>query len=364
MNIQKQTFQDAATATGDGNTLAVGEAGGVSFQVTGTFVGVIVFEATIDGTNWVPISVKNKLHGTHQSNATSPGICVAGVAGLHGVRARISEYTSGNITVTGLSSNENEAGEPTHDPWIEHAKRIIYADDGVHVTLDAKNQDLLKFGRNKLVGTAEATVMTLPVGEVHETYVSTNLINSIISDNLGDTEVMVIEGQTVISNVFTFVLQTVTLTGQTVAALSTPLARVTRIYPDGGTNLIGNVYVTETDTYSSGVPNTAAKTHLTLVAGSNQSWKASTTLSSVDYWLITRIYGDLLEKTAAFASFSLQIRLPGKVFRDVVHLSSGRHHPFQPYIIAKPNSDIRLVSIADGASTDVSGGIEGVLLKA
>lgn len=251
----------------------------------------------------------------------------------------------------------------TDSPEILHAIDVIKETYGDTVSVQDKKKDLLKFGRNELVGTSTATVMTLPAGEVHETYVASNLINSIISD-AADTVDVIVEGHTISGGNFTFVTQTATLTGTTVVALGTALARVSRVYNNNSTDLVGSVYVTETDTYTAGVPDTATKVHLTVSAGHNQSEKAATTLSSVDYWLLTSVFGDILEKTASFVNVELEVRLSGKVFRHKVNLgvsNSHSHHPFNPLLIVPKNADVRLVASADGANTDVSGGMQGYL---
>ena len=251
---------------------------------------------------------------------------------------------------------------------MEHAKQIIFADYGVNVSLEAKNKDLLKFGRHENVQTTSTTLMTLPASTYNETYVATNLITSIISTSAADGESVTIEGHTVASNVFTFVSQTKTLTGQTVATLGTALGRVTRVYNSDTTELAGVVSVCEDDTYGSGVPVTAAGVHLQIRAGEQQSEKASTTLSSADYWVITSFYADVLEKVATSADVDLEIRLAGKVFRPIASISCSEGHRgnfnFKPYLIVPPNADIRLRARASANDRDISGGIEGSLLKA
>lgn len=250
---------------------------------------------------------------------------------------------------------------------MEHAKEIIFAEDGVRVSLEAKNKDLLKFGRNQLIGTSLATVQAQPVGVLHETYVDSNLITSIISTSANDTESVTVEGHTSPDGlVFTFSTQTLNLTGQTAATLATPLARVTRLYNADSTELEGVISVTENDTYTSGVPDTDTKVHLQVLAGEQQSDKASTTLSSVDYWVLTGFYADVLKKSASSAEIHLSVRRSGKVFRKQIQVSASNNHRgehiFTPYLIVYPNSDIRLEAAADGASTDVSGGMQGALL--
>lgn len=254
--------------------------------------------------------------------------------------------------------------EITNSFDVQHSIDVIKSTYGDTVSVQEKKKDLLKFGRNKAVGTSDSTIMTLPSGEVHETYVESDLINSIISDDAGDTVEVGVEGHTKSGSDYTFVTQTATLTGTTVVALGTALTRVSRVYNNNSTDLVGNIYVTETDTYTAGVPDTATKVHLTVAAGHNQSEKAATTISSVDYWIVTSVYGDVLEKTAAFANIELEIRLNGKAFRHQVNLAASNghsHHHFKPYLVVPKNADVRLVASADGANTDVSGGISGYL---
>lgn len=49
---------------------------------------------------------------------------------------------------------------------VHHALEVIEDTYGDAVSVDLKKKDLLKFGRNEAVGTTEATIMTLPAGEV------------------------------------------------------------------------------------------------------------------------------------------------------------------------------------------------------
>lgn len=255
----------------------------------------------------------------------------------------------------------------SRDPWMEHAKEIIFADDAVNVSVESKNKDLIKFGRHDTVQIAATTVMTLPTGIYNETYVATDLITSIVSTSGSDTTTVVVEGHTISGTTLTFVTQTATLNGQTAVLLGTPIARATRAYASGAVDLIGVISVCETDTYTAGVPVTPAGVHLQIRAGENQSEKASTSLSSTDYWVVTSIRCDLLEKTAASVDVELQVRLPGKVWRKVNNITCSESKngllEFFPYIIIKPNSDIRLVAHASANGKSVTGSIHGVLLN-
>lgn len=253
------------------------------------------------------------------------------------------------------------------DYWIQHAIKVIYEQYGVIVSVDSKNEDLLKFGRNTLVGTSEATIMHQPAGVLAETYVSDNLINSAISNNVADTQELVIKGHTISGGLFTEVSQTVTLNGQSAVALTIPLARVSRVYNNNSTELLGVISITETDTYTAGVPDTNSKVHLQLATGEQQSEKCETTIANDTFWIVTGLYADVLEKTASIAEVHMEARLIGKVFREIIMKSTsnnhGAIHAFKPYYIVPSNSDIRLSAIAGGSNTSISGGIEGVLAK-
>lgn len=256
-----------------------------------------------------------------------------------------------------------------YDIW--HAEQIILSDFGDTVSVDEKKNNLLKFGRNTNVGSASTgyTIWYTGQDNAHETYVAanTNSIDSISSASGSDTIAVTVEGHTESGGDKTFVSQSVTLTGQTRAALNTPLNRVTRVYNESSTDLVGEVYVYENTSLTSGKPTDTTKIHLTVPAGKNQSQKASTSLSSVDYWIVTSFRGSVLEKTAAFADVALQVRRSGQVFREIEDVAASEAGSgifrFEPYLIVSKNADVRLVAISDSTSRDVSGSIQGYLAK-
>jgi len=255
------------------------------------------------------------------------------------------------------------------DFWLAKAMEDIWDNYRHKVSVARKSKDLLKFGRNPLVGTAKATVMDLPAGVTSHSLLASDLITTISSSDAADTRQVRVEGHTLSGGDFTFVVQTITLTGQTQATLATPLARVSRLYADdtSTTELVGSIYVYEDDTSTAGVPDTDSKVHLIVPAGQQQSRKAATTISSTDYWIVMDFDADCYEKTSAFAEIALEVKNSGGVWRpkETLAVNAGSHadHHFKPYLIIRPNSDVRLTSIADGASTDVGGMIQGVLAK-
>ncbi len=106
-----ETFalQQAAAATGDGNVLdVIGQAAAV-IALTGTFVGTVTFEATLNGSTWFSIMAVKLGDGSIATTATSTGLYRISCAGLTSLRARVSAYTSGSITATGRTS-QNDSG--------------------------------------------------------------------------------------------------------------------------------------------------------------------------------------------------------------------------------------------------------------
>lgn len=80
-----------------------------TWQINGTFSGTVVFEATVDGTNYVatavvPVGASRTLTTT----ATAPGTWQMNTAGFTAVRVRCSSYASGSIVIVG----KRNAGPP------------------------------------------------------------------------------------------------------------------------------------------------------------------------------------------------------------------------------------------------------------
>lgn len=99
--------QGSVTATDEAITLSRQfTAGGVAFQVTGTFSGTITFEATVDGATWVVFNVTPAASGTDVSTATAVGAWSKQNNGYAGFRARFSTATSGTPVITIRAVNQ------------------------------------------------------------------------------------------------------------------------------------------------------------------------------------------------------------------------------------------------------------------
>ena len=271
--------------------------------------------------------------------------------------------------LTGIESLR-AAGDANYaliDFWTRQAEAEVFNTYGDVVSVFSKAKSLTKFGAHPSLGTSQETVWSTGANLANESYLSTNGIDKISSSSGSDTVDIKIEGHTVSGGVFTFVVQTVTLTGQTAATLSTPLARVSRVYNVDATDLVGSLYVHEADTLSSGVPTTVAKIHARVPAGENQSFKCATTVSNTDYMFITSAAGACIKKTSGLAEFKLQIREAGGVFRSQFTFAADTDgastfsYNFRPYLLLPKNADIRMVATASAASTPVSGSFSGVL---
>ena len=253
--------------------------------------------------------------------------------------------------------------------WM--AEQIIEDTYGDTVSVASKKKTLLKFGKSVTVGTTKHTIARLGSGEVNESYVTTNAITHFASSSGSDTGSMYVEGHTVsgtgASAVFTFVTQTVTLAGQTKTALTTPLARVSRVVNPTSTSWVGTIYIARDVSFSSGVPGTANAVHMVVPAGEQQSFKCATTISGTDYWIITAVAGSIFEKASGYAEVRLEVREVGSVFKPKflfgVSSSGGPTTRFEVYppVIVPKNADVRMTAIADGANTDISAWANGYL---
>lgn len=274
------------------------------------------------------------------------------------------------------------------DPIINQAINEIAATYGDKVSVKEKSKTLIKFGRSEQVDDTAGgtTIMTLPSGVRHERDLYANDIDKVTSSSSSDAgKTLTVEGHTYSNGDLTFVVQDVTLDANphtTAATLSTPLRNATRAYlKSSGTagspqsDLVGNIYFYDdnggTITISAGVPSDTSYIHLMIRAGQNQSEKCSTSISSQDYWIITGVYGGMLDKqSGAVAELSLQIRdvKNGGAWRksfDMATSTAGGEafrSPSAPYLIMPKNCDMRVVGLGDSATDRVvSAGVFGYL---
>tara|TARA_R110000822_G_scaffold307845_1_gene435290 strand:- start:65 stop:1462 length:1398 start_codon:yes stop_codon:yes gene_type:complete len=240
-------------------------------------------------------------------------------------------------------------GYEVPDGKLVQAEREVQMTYGDVISIDKKAKSLIKFGKSGNL-TANNTLETIWTVGGNETYVTGNTIANISSSSASDTEEVTIESHTVagtgVNSVFTFVTQNVTLNGQNPVSLSTPVSRVSRVYNNGSSELVGRVVVYENTAVTGGIPDDITKVHIDIPSGFQQSFKSATTFSSSDYFVLTGIYGSVSKKQAASVDFYLEERIAGKVFRQLGSFTaSSEGGPFDirfdPAIIIKKNSDVR-----------------------
>lgn len=97
-------LQAAASSSGAGGSLNTNGLATVSFQVTGTFVGTVFFEGTIDGTDWVAFQVAPVEGGAAVTSATAPGIWYGSCQPFAQCRARVAWTSGTSVTVYALAT--------------------------------------------------------------------------------------------------------------------------------------------------------------------------------------------------------------------------------------------------------------------
>lgn len=284
-----------------------------------------------------------------------------------------------------LTVREVGGNEVSSDFDIRQAEAVVLSTYGDTVSVAAKGKNLNKFGRTLNADADVRTTVALFQGsEVNETFVSTNLIDSIVSDAAADTSLTyTIEGHTIDgSGNLTFVSQDATTNasdGRTEVTLTTPLARAARMYLKNSgtfnspqTAATGNIYVYDnTDGITAGVPNTAAATKLMLSAGATQSSKCATSISSTDYWFISGAEFSITGGgPASEVEFQLEIRdvANGGVWRPIgleESLEAGAQVSgqvsFRPFLIVPKNHDVRMIAVSNANNTEVTADIQGYL---
>ncbi len=267
---------------------------------------------------------------------------------------------------------------------ITQAENVVFSTYGDRVSVETKAKNLNKFGRSSNVDTGQPCTIAQFQGaaQYEETFVYTNVIDSVASANAGDTQAITIEGHTidVATGDFTFVIQNVTLTGQTPVVLPTPLARVSRAYiRDSGTigspqsAFAGDVYIYDSSAtaVAAGVPGTATATKMVLKAGTTQSQKCQTTISGTDYWFLTEAEFSITGGSpTAKVEFQLESRdaSAGGAWRPIgpeISLETGGQTAylleFKPFAIVPKNHDFRGIAISSANNTEVSCNVQGYL---
>ncbi len=252
------------------------------------------------------------------------------------------------------------------DGRLVQSEREIQSTYGDVVSIDRKAKSLLKFGKSaELTANTLETVWT--VGG-NEAYISDDGITHISSSSASDTQEIRVEGHTISGDDLTFVVQLVTLSGQTPVALNTGVARISRISNNSGTELVGRVVAYEDTATSNGVPTDETKIHIDIPLGFQQSFKAATSFSKEDYYVMTGFYGAVSAKQSAAVDFYVEIKKPNGVFLQTACFtasSTGGNSDISldPAIIVPKNSDVRVRCETTDNNAVVFGIFKGYLAK-
>lgn len=104
-------MQTAAAAVGAGTQLPTSGYGVAVLSISGPFVGTVTFEGQGPDGNWYPVNAMQRGTGALSTTATAAGLFEINTRGLTAVRANITAYTSGAITVKGHAQPLTTGGE-------------------------------------------------------------------------------------------------------------------------------------------------------------------------------------------------------------------------------------------------------------
>lgn len=255
------------------------------------------------------------------------------------------------------------------DGRLVQAEREIQRYLGDVVSVDKKAKSLIKFGKSAPLTTGGLQTVWSLGG--NESYLSSNGITHVCSSSASDVYELYLEGHTVTGSgqdqQFTFVTQTVTLQGQTPVALTTPLARCSMMANNNGVEFVGRITAFENTPVVNGVPSDVTKIHDQIEAGFQQSFKAATTFSNSDYYILTGGFGSVSLKQDAAVDFYLEVREAGKVFIQRAAISATTGGPWQveldPAVVIPKNADIRITCETSTQGAVVFGVFKGYLAQ-
>lgn len=103
VSAHAQTPAPLSTTTCPGagcQTFIVEGMGSAGVQITGTFVGTLQFEQTIDNATWMTLSLTPNGGSVGVTSATATGLWFGSIAGAKKMRVRFSAFTSGTANVS------------------------------------------------------------------------------------------------------------------------------------------------------------------------------------------------------------------------------------------------------------------------
>ena len=169
-NILLPDGSTSGTVTNDNDAVSIALPGGQAtalVQITGTFVGTLLFEASPDGTNWYGV-YGNQINSTLALSTTGTGLWRVCVAGFTNFRVRLHPPTSGTASIlirlsSGVQSvfvnNASMLGQTT---MLNSAPVVI-----------ASDQSALPMNLKQINGAA----MSLSNPNIHESFIQNAIRN-------------------------------------------------------------------------------------------------------------------------------------------------------------------------------------------
>ncbi len=201
------------------------------------------------------------------------------------------------------------------------------------------------------------------------TFSSTADIDRISSSEGADTEPIEIQG---LDTNYDLVTQTITLTGQTAATLTTDLVRVFRMINKGSADLVGTCYCFVNVATTGGVPNTLGNIRAMITIGNGQTLMAIYTIPNGKTGFMLSFYG-ATEGAKRTSNYKLKLydRPFGEVFTLEEHhalVEAGTSHFNHHYAVPtryEAKTDLKMtaqVTAANITDASVGGGFELIII--
>lgn len=133
-------------------------------QITGTWVGMLTVEETLDGTTWVPVNSRQSAGGRLSNNFTVNGLFRGSYGGVGAVRVRSSAFTSGTAVVT-LAIGSQAALFLNSDVLVQTEQQYYASSAGLNSMYGATS-DVITFPTAVTDQSYFALYNTAPVGGV------------------------------------------------------------------------------------------------------------------------------------------------------------------------------------------------------
>lgn len=105
--------------------------------VSASWEGTLLVEATVDGTTWITVPITSTSGGAAASPTSgATGLWVFGVAGYSSIRARMSAFVSGSLTITLQASNRVQAPLPNWTGLTDAQMRATSVDTRITSTVN------------------------------------------------------------------------------------------------------------------------------------------------------------------------------------------------------------------------------------